>query len=400
MARLAICGGVPLRKQRFCWPVAGEEEKRAVLEVVVGGRWGHAMDPECNVTRFEKEYASYYGVKYAVSVNSGSTALEVALRTAGIGPGDEVITPPLTWVATQLAPVMVGADPVFVDVAPENYCMDPEKIEAAITPKTRAIIPVHIGGYLCEMDRIMEIARKHNLLVIEDCAQAHGSRYKDKLAGTVGDFGCFSFEISKLMTAGEGGMVITDHDDWGNYAYSFTNAGKAYGNQGGYPKGKIMGWNLRITEFQAALLRIQLRNLEEQKKKRIENAKYLSGQISEIEGIKPVKQTPDQNYYSYLFKYDPRYFKDVPVQRFREALDAEGIPCFSSVSHQLAYKMFQFCSPRKNYENVSCPVAEQAYYQEAVGIKASGTLLGKKEDMDDIVKAILKIKENAEEIGR
>ncbi len=399
MAKLAINGGTPVRTKPYIWPIVGEEEEKLVMDVVKSGKWGHCMSPDCEVTKFEKKYADYFGVKYAISIHGGSTALEYALRSIGIGPNDEVITPALTWVATQMAAVLIGADPVFVDVCPDNYCIDPEKIKEAITPKTKAIIPVHLGGYLCDMNKIMEISKEYNLPVIEDCAQAHGSRYDGKLAGTIGKFGCFSFEISKIMTAGEGGMIITNDKEKAEYIYSATNAGWAYGNRGNYPD-KIPGWNLRMTEFQAVLLSFQLDKLEERKRKRLKNALYLTEQLSKIEGIKPLKQDPDQNYFSYFFKFDSAHFNDIPVQKFREALEAEGIiRCFSSASHQLVYKMYQFCSPRKDYSNVSCPEAEKAFYKEAVGLSASGMLLAEKEDMDDIVNAIIKIKENCNELS-
>ena len=322
MAELAINGGQPLRNTPFSsWPVFDDCERDAVKAVMESGRWGHTMSPDDRATEFEKQFAQYHGVKYGISVANGSVALEAALRTAGIGFGDEVITPPTTWVATNLAPVMVGADPVFVDIDPETYCIDPDKIEPAITPKTKAIVVVHLGGYLCDMDRIMAIAERHNLIVIEDCAQAHGSTYKGKLVGSIGHFGCFSFEASKLMTAGEGGIVITNDDAWAEYLYCYTHAGFTYANEGwGYSKGQIAGWNLRMAEFQAAILLCQLNRLAQQKTKRMENAEYLSGKLSEIDGIEPLKQTPGQSFYSYLFKQDMNTIVDV-VLKIRDNID-------------------------------------------------------------------------------
>ena len=364
MAKLAICGGEPLREKPFpSWPVFDDRERSAISQVLESGKWGHAHSPESRTVAFERAFAEYHGVSYAVSVTSGSTALEIPLRAAGIGYGDEVITPPTTWVATNLAPVMIGADPVFVDVDPDTYCLDPDKIEEAITPKTKAIVVVHLGGYLCDMDRINEVATRHHLVVIEDCAQAHGSRYKGKLVGTIGDFGSFSFEKSKLMTAGEGGMAITNHHNWGKYAYSLANAGALYGGQPGrYDGGSIPGWNARMTEFQAAILSVQLTRLEEHRRKRAENAAYLKEKLSQIEGISTLRQDPNQNYYSYIFKYDARHFQDVSVWRFREAVAAEGVPCFSSASHQFpVYRSPVFMSPRRSYRHINCPVAERAF---------------------------------------
>ncbi len=399
MSKLAINGGTPVRTKPYVWPLVGEDEKKAVAEVVESGVWGHGMSPDCGVTRFEKKYADYFGAGYAISIHGGSTALEYAYREVGIGPGDEVITPALTWCGTQNAASLIGADPVIIDVRPDNYCMDHEKIEEAITSRTKAIIPVHLGGYLCDMDRIMEIAEKHGLAVIEDCAQAHGSKYKGKYVGTIGESGCFSFETSKILTAGEGGMIITNDKKKAEHIYATTNSGWAYGNYNNY-EGNVLGWNLRMTEFQAALLSVQLDKLKENSQRRRKNVQYLSEELSKIDGITPLKYDPEQNFWAYMFKYDSAYFNDVPVQKFREALDAEGIiRVYSSASHQLVYEMFQFYSPRMDYSDISCPVAEKAYYKEAVGLLASGILDSDKEGMDDIIKAVIKIKENSGDIS-
>lgn len=400
--QLAICGGEPLRKRPFFqWPVWDQREEKAVLGVLHSGRWGHTMTPADCARAFEQQFAGYYGVKYAVTCTNGSVALEVALRTLKIGPGDEVITPPTTWVATNLAPVMVGADPVFVDISPANYCLDPERLEAAITRKTKAVIVVHVAGFAADMDGIMQVARRRKLPVIEDCAQAHGTRYKGRLVGTIGDFGCFSFEQSKLMTAGEGGMVITNNDAWGRYVFSLCNARMAYGNRGYYfpENGRMPAWNQRMTEFQAALLSIQLERLEPQRVERIRNAEYLRSRLVKIEGIRPMSPAPGQNIYSYLFKYAATAFGGAPVTTFRQALRAEGIPLFSSPSDQPpAYRSPAFYSPRRDYAGVCCPEAEKAFSMEAVGIQGRA-FLGTRKDMDAIARAVAKIKTNARELA-
>jgi len=397
MAELAIKGGPPLRTRSFPeWPVVTEDEKEAVMKVVESGKWGHILTEQAE--QFRERFAGYHNVDYAILATSGSTALEIALRNAGLGSGDEVITPPTTWVATNLAPVMVGADPVFVDVRPDTYCMDPDRIEEAITPRTKAIIPVHIGGYLCDMDRIMQIADNHGLVVIEDCAQAHGSRYKDKVVGSIGHWGCFSFEKSKLMTAGEGGIVITNDENLSDSAFGILGADGEQAERIAQGR-KNVGWNYRMTEFQVAILLIQLDRLEEQQNKRIANAEYLKKRLLEIAGLEPLNQGAAQNYYSYVFKYDSAYWQDISKQRFMAALVAEGIPLFSTPSHQPpAYRSPYFYSPRRNYDKVYCPVAEKAFSEEAIGFQATWMLLGEKADMDDIVNAILKIRQNTEEL--
>jgi len=401
MARLAINGAEPVRTRPFpAWPVFTEAEARSAAAVIDSGDWGHVSDaPGSKVDEFREAFSACFGVDYALPVTNGSVALEVALRNAGIGPGDEVLTPPTTWVATNLAPLTVGAEPVFVDVSPDTYCLDPNRIEDAITPKTRAIIPVHIGGYLCDMQRINRIAERHDLVVIEDCAQAHGSKYQGKLAGTLGQFGCFSFEKSKLMTAGEGGMVITDDRHLGDLVFGFLGEGGKQ-RDAVFAKGrKENAWNYRMTEVQAALLLGQLSRLASQQKQRAANAEYLTGRLSAVRGVAPLPQSPEQNYFSYIFKYDADAFNGVPKATFMKALEAEGIPLFSSPSHQPpAYRSPGLSLPGKDFTHVECPVAERCFNDEAVGLPATWMLLGGREDIDDIAAAVYKLWENRGEL--
>ena len=401
MAKLAINGGKPVRTKPFpLWPIVGDEEKNAVSEVVASGRWAHLFaDPGSRVEEFRERFARYFGVDYVILTTNGSVALEVALRNAGVGPGDEVITPPTTWVATNLAPVMVGADPVFVDVSPDNYGLDPDKLEEAITERTKAIIPVHIGGYPCHMKGIMEVADRHGLVVIEDCAQAHGSKYDGRFVGTIGHFGCFSFELTKLMSSGEGGAVIANDDSYGEHVIGMSGeAGQQFRRL--FARGRQnVGWNSRMTEMQAAILIAQLGRLEAQRKTRAENADYLEPRLAAIEGLTSLSRAPQQNYYSYMLKYDSRCFKDAPKQTFMEAVAAEGITLFSSPSHQPpAYRSPKFYSPRRDYSDVNCPVAEKVFVEEAIGIRGTWVLLGNKADMDNVVDAFAKVKDNIDEL--
>lgn len=406
MAKLAINGGTPVRTEPYkSWPVMGEEEMEAINRVMRHGQMGR-------ITRFgnfganetdqfrEAWKKQYPGKEFAVPCSSCCTSLELALRNAGVGPGDEVITPPATWVASNLAPFQVGAETVFADVSPVNYCLDPKAVEAAITPRTRAILLVHIGGYCAEMDAIMAIAEKHGLTVIEDCAQAQGSVYQGRPAGTWGHFGCYSFDIAKLMPAGEGGMLVFNESDLrGSWIYGL--CGHA-GSQIDRLKAvrKMDGWNYRMTEFQAAILRAILPRAEAQKKKRMENADYLRSRLSEISGLTQIPHQPEQAYYSFMFKYDARAFNDVPKPQFRAALTAEGITgLFSSPSDQEpAYRSPYFNPHGCDYSGVHCPVAERAYKEEAMGIQGTSVLLGEKSDMDEIADAIIKIQENIDEL--
>lgn len=406
MPELAINGGRPIRTKPWPkWPIIGKEEKAAVIELLdraIMGRvtvFGKGEDSQVDQFR-EAWLRQYPGKEYAIPCSSCCTALELSLRNAGIGPGDEVITPASTWVATNLAPAMVGATPVIVDVSPENYCIDPDAIEAAITPRTSAIIPVHVGGYCCEMDRIMEIAERHHLVVIEDCAQAQDSKYKDKFVGNWGHFGCFSFDIAKLMTSGEGGLVVCDDRDLGEWVYGICGqAGKQIDQISGGEARKIDGWNFRMTELQAAILLVQLTRAEELKHKRMANADYLRLRMREIEGIGTVPHSPEQNYYSFMFRYDSERFSGATKQQFVEALGAEGVPTFCSPGSQApVYRSPYFHSHGQDLSQVHCPVAERAFEEEAVGFHSTYMLIAEKEDMDDIVAAIVKVLEHADEL--
>ncbi len=227
---LAINGGPKTIDKNFEWPVFDETEINAVADVVRSGKWGN---PDCGdiVKSFEDEFAAFCGVKYALTCVNGSVALRLALIASGVRPGDEVIIPPYTFIATSTIVLEANCVPVFVDIDPDTYNLDPEKIEAAITKRTKAIIPVHFAGQACEMDKIMAIAKKHNLKVIEDACHGHGAEYKGKKLGSIGDAGCFSFQSSKNLTCGEGGMVITNDENLYNMMNSLRNVGRVKGGQ-------------------------------------------------------------------------------------------------------------------------------------------------------------------------
>ena len=405
MAKLAINGGKPVsNKPTPPWPQVGKEEIAAALEVVKDGqmgRIGRMGDTGKNRTdAFREAWKKQYpGKEYALPCASCCAALEMAVRNAGLGPGDEVITTPTTWVSPSIAPLQVGAEVVFADIRPDNYQIDAKAVEAAVTSKTRAIIAVHIGGYCCEMDAIMAIAKRHGLKVIEDCAQAQGSKYKGRYVGTWGDYGCYSFDMGKLMPAGEGGMFVCDDSALGEWVYgSLGHAGEQIKRLS--QKHKRDAWNYRMTEIQAAILMAQLPRMESQKQKRIKNADYLRKRLAEIEGIGNVPFEPEQNYYTFMFKYDKTRFKDVPKLKFTTALKMEiRIAWFSSPSIQEPVYRSPYFRANKKYSKLVCPVAERAYNDEAMGVLGTSTLLGDKEDMDAIADAIIKIKENIDELA-
>ena len=325
---------------------------------------------------------------------NGTAALEVALRVAGVGAGDEVIVPALTWLTTASSALFVNATPVFVDIEPDTYCIAPEQIEAAISERTKAVIPVHLYGCLADMDRILDIAQKHDLVVIEDCAHTHGSRWRGQGVGSLGDLGCFSFEASKTMTSGEGGMILTNNREMSELCHAYINSGRL--RKGDRSSQQVLGRNYRLTEFQAAILLAQLNRLDEQTVQRQKNALYLDKELGKIPGISPLRQDPrvtKQGFYAYAFKYNGEGFQGASRGKFIAALCEEGIPISPVYEPVPLSVLFSDAA----YRQLSLPVTEQASYCEAV-VLPQAVLLGTQADIDDIIEAIRKIWQHADEL--
>ena len=398
---LAINGGPKTVEKDFAWPLYDETDVSCVAEIVRSGKWGN---PDCGgeVAQFEKEFADFCGTKYALSCVNGSVALRLALIACGVKPGDEVIVPPYTFIATASIVIEANCVPVFVDIDPRTYNLDASKIEAAITSRTKAIIPVHFAGQACEMDEILVVAKKHRLRVIEDACHGHGAAYKGKKLGSIGDAGCFSFQSSKNLTSGEGGMVVTNDDALYQMMNSLRNVGRVEG--GAWYEHHFAGCNYRITQLQAVLLSSQLKRLEEQTLKRHENGTYLNELLGAIDGITPLSRGLGEtihSYHIYIFKYDKSKFNGVSKVEFSKMLAAEGVPCFMGYPQPL-YKqpLFQkknfmcYAIPESvDYSNVCCPVTEKACYEEAVWI-FQNTMLGTKNDMELFASAIIKIQKS------
>ena len=395
---LAINGGPKTIDKNFPWPIFDETDVNSVTEIVRSGKWGN---PDCGdiVKDFEDDFAAYCGTKYALTCVNGSVALRLALIATGVKPGDEVILPPYTFIATASIVLEANCIPVFVDIDPGTYNLDPSKIEAAITKRTKAIIPVHFAGQSCDMDKIMDIAKRHNLRVIEDACHGHGAEYKNRKLGSIGDAGCFSFQSSKNLTSGEGGMVITNDEKLYDMMNSLRNVGRVKGGQ--WYEHHNLGCNYRLTQLQVVLLSTQFKKLEEQTIRRHANGTYLNSLLEKIDGIKPLSRGVGEtlhSYHIYIFKYDKSKFNNLPKPEFAKMLAAEGIPCFMGYPEPL-YKqpLFReknfmcYAIPEEvNYSNVSCPVTEKACYEEAVWIMQNA-MLGPKEDMDKFAQAIIKI---------
>lgn len=425
MAKLAIKGGEPVRKKPWpSWPVVDEEDADAVAKVVLSGRLERLMSEmegkKSKSSEFEHKYAEYQGAKYALMVNGGGTAaLELSLRAVGVGTGDEVILPPLGWVADITSILMNGGIPIFVDVNIDTGNIDPNLIEDAITDHTKAIVPVHGGGRPCEMDKIKDIAERHNLFVIEDAAHGSGAKYKNRGLGTMGHMGAVSLELGKPLTCGEGGIVLTNdldlwrracelHDPWVGPAFPW--AAQTFLKEGF----RRLSWNCRVTELQAALALSQLSKLEQQTERRADNGEYLDEELSKVEGVKTPPKDPNitrRSYYYYRFRY--LGFDGLSRNRFIECMRAEGVPLGVGDDGRLLYEEPMLTNPDVglvkgypidkhfygktiDYNKVRCPNAEQLSKKESVWIPQN-MLLGEKEDIDDIIAAISKIKENVKE---
>ncbi|MEK7993276.1 MAG: DegT/DnrJ/EryC1/StrS family aminotransferase, partial [Planctomycetota bacterium] len=336
MSKLAVKGGKPLRDVKKDpwpkWPVWDRRDEKALLGVLRSGVWSYNGPAE---RRFNKAFAEYIGSRYALSLANGTVTLQLALEACGIGCGDEVIVPGLTWQATAAAALDVNAVPILVDVTEDTWCIDPAAVEAAITPQTKAIVPVHLYGCMADMDAILQIAERHGLRVIEDCAHKHGGEWNGKKAGSIGDIGSFSFQLSKLVTAGEGGALTTSDPQLWERLDALRNCGRRPEQDGAADKGAgiygdegnfIQSGNYRITDFQAALLLEALRRLPQHNKVRDTNAQYVNAQLSQIPGVLPMRRDKRETveaYYNFSFRYKQEQFKGLPVARFREALSAE-----------------------------------------------------------------------------
>ncbi|MGE0128041.1 MAG: DegT/DnrJ/EryC1/StrS family aminotransferase [Blastocatellales bacterium] len=406
MHKLALGGGPPVRTKPFtAWPIYDEREARSLQTVLESRNWGGYPCPNDFAREFGRKFAEHHNARYGVAVANGTVSLELALQAAGVGFGDEVIVPAYTWEGTAAAVLFSGAAPIFVDVDPDTYCLDANLIEAAITGRTRAIIPVHLGFRFADMDAIMQIASQHDLFVLEDCAHAHGGKWRGKGAGSIGHAGSFSFQTSKLMTAGEGGIVITNDINLADQAIRLANCGRPPRKE---TKGEpALGHNYRMTEFQAAILLAQLERLDEQTELRERNTARLEEGLKQISGIGLLprdERITRQASYHYVFKFNSEEFSGVHRDAFVAALNAEGVPSDGRF-YEAVYKssLFEFAAEKfpawaQARGDFHCPVAERAGYEESVWLPHQ-IFLGDERDVDDTLTAIQKIKENAVELA-
>ena len=396
---LALLGGLPIRTRPFpAWPVFGRADEQRLLRALRSGKWGKLNGRE--VAEFEARFAAMHGCRHGIGVVNGTVSLRLALMAAGIEAGDEVIVPPYTFYATASAVIEANAVPVFADVELETFNLDPKAVAAAITKRTRAIIAVHFGGQSADMTALMQLARARKLVVIEDAAHAHGASWDGRPAGSLGHIASFSFQSSKNLTAGEGGLITTNDDELATRCRSLHNCGRVAG--GAWYEHHVLGANYRLGEFQGAVLNSQLDRLESQTARRERNGRYLAGKLSVLPGIRPQHRPAEvtrHSYHLFMARIDAEPF-GAPRAAVIKALQAEGIPCSAgyplSLYEQVMFRAKAFgpylpgIRDALDYRGVRCPNSDRICREQGLWIEQS-VMLGTRADMDDIGRAFEKV---------
>ena len=403
---LALLGGSPVRSRPFPeWPVFGQVEEERLLRTLRSGKWGRLDGGE--VAEFERRFAAMHGCRHGVAVASGTVALRIALLAAGIRADDEVVVPAYTFVATASAVVEANAIPIFGDVDLETFNLDPLSIAISITPRTKAVVPVHFAGMPADMASITRLAREHGLAVIEDAAHAHGARYRDRHAGSLGDLAIFSFQSSKNVTAGEGGIITTNDDRLAAACRSIQNCGRV--PDGVWYEHHVISGNYRLGEFQGAILNCQIERLEEQMRRREANGQFLASRLWEIPGVYPQGRTTSctrHGYHLFMLRLDPEEF-GAPRALVLRALEAEGIPCSGGYGFPLPEQpLFRdkafgpyatAAAARVDYSSSRCPNAGLLCGQ-AIWL-GQNLLLGERADVEDVAFAFEKVYAHRAELG-
>jgi dTDP-4-amino-4,6-dideoxygalactose transaminase len=406
MHTLALFGGTPARTRPFTnWPIFGRPEEERLLATLRSGDWGRLDGPE--VAEFEQRFAAMHGCKHGIAVANGTVSLRIALLAAGIGAEDEVIVPPYTFVSTASAVVEANAIPIFADVDLNTFNMDAAAVEAAITPRTKAIIPVHFAGHPADMEAMMTIAQARRLIVIEDAAHAHGARHQDRPAGSLGHLASFSFQSSKNLTSGEGGIITTNDDALAESCRSIQNCGRL--PDGMWYEHHVISGNYRLGEFQGALLNCQLDRLEEQTRTRDGNGRYLVSRLAGLPGLHPQRRLADctrHSYHLFMLRIDAAF--GAPRAAVLKALEAEGIPCSAGYGYSLPDQpLFRnkafgpylpVASASLDYSQAHCPNSDLLCREQCIWLEQN-LLLGSREDMDDIGRAFEKIYEHRQALN-
>lgn len=411
-AKPALLGGKPVHSQAWpSWPQEGPADEEIILKALREKRWCYLRHGAHFCKDYEKQLRDDYDGAHIMLTNAGTTALHTCLCAMDVGPGDEVLVTGESFIATMQAILNAYALPIFVDVDPATGLMDPGLMEKAITPHTKAIMPVHLYGASCDMDAIMTIAKNYQLKVIEDACQSPYVEWKGRKLGTIGDCGAVSFNVWKTLGCGEGGFVVTTSDEVAQACDAFRNNGRTTMSKKGF-----MGMNYRPTEFQAALLLTQTKRYKEQAPIRRKNAEYLDRGLGQIPGLSPLKvhpQTKYHNYYNYHMRYHAEAMNGLSVDQFTRALRAEGIPCSSradadimsqhhSLDRLLQSRHFRKCCTPEQLKR--CDASRKC--PQALDLKQSQVmlnqymLLGSQSDMDDILNAMSKIQRHAAALAK
>ena len=408
-ADLALLGGTPVRTEPWAqWPARGPEEERAVIAALRDGDWGGFPLPNERSAAFARAFAERHDCEHALCVANGTVSLEVALQAMGVEPGAEVIVPAYTFEATASAALFAGCVPVFADIDPDTWSIDVDSAAALVTRRTQAIVPVHLAMTVADLDAIRGLASRHGLAVLEDCAHAHGARWRGRGVGSWGDAGSFSFQTSKLMTAGEGGIVTTSDAAILDRLHALVNCGRQ--RPGGSSHTPVIGHNYRMTDLQAAILKVQLGWLDEQHELRQQNASRLRAAIEDIGGLTNLRIDPrvtTQAIYQFVFRFESGAFAGIDRDVFVAALQAEGVPADGRFYESLpasellrpdADRYPAWSAALARGPAADCPHAARTAYRESVWLPHQ-LLLGGASDVEDIAAAVLKVQRGAAELA-
>lgn len=401
--KLAVHGGTPVRTRPYpSWPPVTATARTALTSAFDDGVWGDVAGER--KLRFERDFASAHGARHALAVSNGTVSLQIALSALGVGSGAEVIVPGYTFLATATAVLAVNATPVFVDVHAATGTIDTDAVEAAITERTAAIIPVHFGGQPADMDALVDISHRTGIPLVEDAAQAHGARWRQEPVGSMGSFGSFSFQASKNMTAGEGGALTTNDDALAERAWSLHHCGRVRGRP--WYHHELDGGNHRMTEFQAAILIDQLAHLEALGDRRARAAEFLTAALSEVDGIEPLAvdaRVGRHAFHVYGMRFDAQSFGG-DRDSFLEAVRAEGVPIsggYISPLHRqpvFAERRFDVGAVRVTQDYASLQLPESERLCAEMAMLPQYVLLGDESDLGDVVEAITKVRATAGEL--
>jgi len=421
MAKLAIKGGNKcVIEQQLPWPIVEQKDRDMILEALNSRKWFRFLysdkeEDKSYTTQFEKKFAQYHGSKYALAVANGTAAISLSLKALGIESGDEVLVTPVTFIASATAILEVNAIPVFVDIDTETLNLSPEDMERKITSRTKCCVVVHYGGRPADMDRILEVAKKHSISVVEDCSHAHGSQWRGRGVGTFGECGAFSFQQSKTLASGEGGIILTQREDIRDLLYSYHHLGRLPGKD--FYDHYMPSWNYRITDLQGALLLSQLERLPAQIEKREENMRHFEDLLAGLDGIElrpRDERITREGFYFYVLKYKADKFNGVPRDIFLKSLIAEGVNAFDGYGKALfQVPLFSKHKFGRTGCPIMCPLGEQVKNRYSGDNGCSNALnfccnqqitimhyqfLGSKKLIKEMADSFFKITENIDEL--